>query len=97
MKLRALGFFYVLLLLLGAVGGGCYPYHRVGVDVTVHDARWHYNHDYDDNYRVHHPWHEDRRDWDHLRAAFRVNGSLSVYCFCGLFTRSGPAPTTYPI
>jgi hypothetical protein len=65
MKLRTLSVFALLLLVFGAMGAGCYPYHRTVIDVNGHDARWHYDHDYDDNYRAHHPWHEDRQDWDH--------------------------------
>jgi hypothetical protein len=31
------------------------------VDVTVHDSRWHYDHDHDDNWRANHPWYNDHR------------------------------------
>jgi hypothetical protein len=36
----------------------------VGVVVVPHDRRWHYDHDYDDNWRAQHAWHQDRQDWD---------------------------------
>jgi hypothetical protein len=66
MKVRNLGILLLLSMMFGAAVSGCYPYHRgVGVDVTVHDNRWHYDHDYDDGWRANHPWHSDRNDWDH--------------------------------
>lgn len=65
MKLVNSGIFLILLILsLGSVSG-CYPDHRgVGVEIGIHDNRWHYDHDYDDNWRAQHRWHEDRKDWD---------------------------------
>ncbi len=66
MKSRNLGILALLTVIIGAIVSGCYPYHRgVGVDIAVHDNRWHYDHDYDDNWRAHHAWHDDRHDWDH--------------------------------
>jgi hypothetical protein len=37
---------------------------NTGCIAEIRGPRWHYYHDYDDNYRAHHPWHEDRQDWD---------------------------------
>jgi hypothetical protein len=31
------------------------------VDINVHDSRWHYDHDHDDDWRAHHPWYNDHR------------------------------------
>ena len=63
MKILTLGSYLFLLGFLAACGTGCYE-HRgegVGVDVTVHDSRWHYDHDHDDNWRANHPWYNDHR------------------------------------
>ncbi len=55
----------LLLMISAALGTGCYGYHRgVGVEVDVHDARWHYDHDHNDEWRRNHPWNNDRNDYD---------------------------------
>jgi len=69
MRKVILSFYFVLAAGLSMFNAGCYAHVNgegagVGVEV-VHDQRWHYDHDYDDDWRAHHPWHEDRHDWDH--------------------------------
>ena len=41
-----------------------FGFFSVSCVAEIHDTRWHYYHDYDDNYRANHPWHDDRKDWD---------------------------------
>jgi hypothetical protein len=61
------GFSFLLLMGMAFLDMACYAHVRgagVGMEVVPHDQRWHYDHDYDDEWRSHHAWHEDRRDWD---------------------------------
>ena len=68
MKKMVLGFYLVLMMGLGFINAGCYAHLNgdgIGIGVeTVHDRRWHYDHDYNDEWRSHHAWHDDRHDWD---------------------------------
>ncbi len=68
MKKIILGFYFVLIAGLSVFNAGCYAHVNgagVGVAIVPHDQRWHYDHDYDDNWRSQHAWHNDRNDWDH--------------------------------
>jgi hypothetical protein len=56
MKKIILALYVVLLTGMATFNTGCYA--------EVRGPRWHYDHDYDDNWRAHHAWHEDRNDWD---------------------------------
>ena len=56
MRAILLGVCSLVFMTFAFFGAGCV--------VGIHDARWHYDHDYDDHYRATHPWHEDRHDWD---------------------------------
>jgi hypothetical protein len=46
---------------------------EIGIGLITHDERWHYDHDYDDNWRHDHPWHtgvlvvvhDERWHYDH--------------------------------
>ncbi len=69
MKKILFGFYFVLLMGLAIVDMACYAHANgggVGMELEVHDARWHYDHDdgHNEEWRSHHAWHEDRKDWD---------------------------------
>jgi len=51
-----LALYFVLLAGMATFNMGCYA--------EIRGPRWHYDHDYDDGWRAHHAWHEDRNDWD---------------------------------
>jgi hypothetical protein len=53
-----------MILGLGSLLFMTFAFFNTGCVVAVHDARWHYWHDYNDDYRAHHAWHEERQDWD---------------------------------
>jgi len=65
MKKTIFGLYFFLLACLAVSNTGCYAHVNgagVGVSVEPHDTRWHYDHDYDDNWRAQHPWRGDH--WD---------------------------------
>lgn len=57
MKKIILSLYFVLLAGLTTFNVGCMA--------EIRGPRWHYDHDYNDDWRAHHAWHEDRHDWDH--------------------------------
>ena len=62
MKKWIFSFCVGLITVLGLFNLGCYgrvEHVGVGVEVEPHDAYWHYHHDYDDEWRSHHPWRGD--------------------------------------
>ncbi len=65
MKLFTLSRYAVLFALFAIFTPGCYAHvgggHGAGVEIVVHDSRWHYDHDHDDDWRYHHPWYNDHR------------------------------------
>ncbi len=64
MKIFTLGCYAVLFALCVTWTSGCYAHmsgQGAGVEVVVHDSRWHYDHDHDDNWRSNHPWYNDHR------------------------------------
>lgn len=74
MKVLTLSLFAVLLAAFAAFNGGCYAHvNGAGIGMSIHDSRWHYDHDYDDNYRQNHPYarwdydtnHDDQYRHDH--------------------------------
>jgi hypothetical protein len=57
MKKIILSLYIVMLAFLATSNMGCYA--------EVRGPRWHYDHDYDDGWRAHHRWHEERGGyWD---------------------------------
>ena len=42
-----------------------HPAVELRVGIGVHDNRWHYDHDYDNNWRAKHRWNDERHDWEH--------------------------------
>ena len=75
MKNLSLSICWILLTAYAVFGGGCGGQPRgveTGDTQAIHDERWHYDHDYDDNWRSHHPYrtgifvavHDDRWHYD---------------------------------
>jgi len=63
MKIWTLGVFSLLFVMSAVFNAGCYAHvNGGGLAVSIHDSRWHYDHDYDDNYRQSHPY--ARWDYD---------------------------------
>ncbi len=60
MNLESFRYLFLFLFLLGfsVFNVGCYEHRRGEVVIETHDARWHYDHDHDDNWRQSHPWRE---------------------------------------
>lgn len=56
MKKIVLALYMVLLVGLSTLNIACMA--------EIRGPRWHYDHDYNDDYRAHHVWHEDKKDWD---------------------------------
>jgi hypothetical protein len=67
MKLRTLGFYSVLLVMLAAFSMGCEPYHhgRVGLEIDIHSKDYHKDdRDHHDNGRHEGDKHQDHHDND---------------------------------
>jgi hypothetical protein len=74
MRIFTLGVFALFLAASAVFNAGCYAHvNGAGLSMSIHDSRWHYDHDYDDNYRQNHPYarwdydnnHDDQYRHDH--------------------------------
>ena len=65
MRILVFSFYSLFFAVFGVINAGCYAHANgagIAVGIETHDSRWHYDHDYDDNYRQSHSY--ARWDYD---------------------------------
>ena len=65
MRIFVFSLYTAFFMTLGVLNSGCYAHDNgagVGIGLDVHDVRWHYDNDHDDQWRHDHPWR--RYDYD---------------------------------